>query len=376
MAAVSQSSTAVVRELRVEDLPAVASLFVRTFRRKSRAAAPSGDLIDHLKQIYFDNPWFDPDICSKVFVDDAGSVQGFIGVNVQRMVLADRPIRAAFAGSLVVADPARYPLAGARLLRSFLSGPQDLSVTETANATAMGMWQKLAIPVETDYSLNWFRVMRPASALVSILERRSSLARLLLPLAKLADAGFGALTGHALRPIADKSPKRLQFTQTDRETFNEAALVLSQRYRLRPDWDRPTLDWFSRQAASKRNFGTPCYRLGRDAKGNLVAAYAYFRQPHDLAWMLQSFVEKERAGDLIDDMMVDAYEFGCSAIRGTAQPWLNNALVTRKTLFYSRVFFLADARDKSLLEPIRAGEALVSGLAGESWMRLIGDRFD
>jgi hypothetical protein len=44
-------------------------------------------------------------------------------------------------------------------------------------------------------------------------------------------------------------------------------------------------------------------------------------------------------------------------------------------MFYGRSFYVAHARDKTLLEPIAQGRALISGLAGESWTRLIGDRF-
>jgi hypothetical protein len=50
--------------------------------------------------------------------------------------------------------------------------------------------------------------------------------------------------------------------------------------------------------------------------------------------------------------------------------------MSRKTLFYGRTFYISHARDKALLEPVRSGRALISGIAGESWTRLIGDRFD
>jgi hypothetical protein len=79
---------------------------------------------------------------------------------------------------------------------------------------------------------------------------------------------------------------------------------------------------------------------------------------------------------MVDDLFAHAYEMGCSGIRGGGHPWLIPTLMSRKTIFYGRSFFVAQARDKSLLEPIRSGQALISGLAGESWTRLIGDRFD
>lgn len=44
---------------------------------------------------------------------------------------------------MMVEHPSENPLAGVRLLRSFLSGPQDVSISETANATALRMWRGL-----------------------------------------------------------------------------------------------------------------------------------------------------------------------------------------------------------------------------------------
>jgi hypothetical protein len=376
MAEALRDAGAVVRFFEPDDIPAVARLFLTTFRKgKAARAEPSASLLASLRAIYFDTPWYDPDIRSRVFVDENGTVRGFIGVNVVRMELEGRALRVAYAGALTVEDAGHHPLAGARLVRSFLSGPQDISVTETANATALRMWQKQGIPLDTGYSLNWLRILRPAAGAMSILERKVPSARLLAPLAHGADRLAARLLSDPFRPIVDASPRRLSFQTVEREAFDAAALQLKDLYPLRPDWDPSSLDWFSHQAAIKRNFGEPRYRLATGRDGRPAAAYAYFRRKDDFAWMLQSLVTPEQSGDLIDDMLVDANEFGCAGIRGAAQPWLNGALMSRRSLFVSRIFFLAHARDKTLLEPFRAGRALASGLAGESWMPLIGDHF-
>lgn len=364
-----------VRPLEPQDIPAVGRLFVKAFRKRSRTSEPTLALLEHLKQVYFDNPWHDPAITSRVFVDGTGEIKGFIGVHVQPMHFEGRPLRVAFAGSLTVDEPDRHPLAGARLIRSFLSGPQDISITETANTKALRMWQKLGIPLDTQYSLNWIRLLRPATATVSVLKHRRDAARFLFPPAHLADKAVARLMSDPFRPHLEPGPRRLMFLDTDRSTFERAALELSHLYPLRPDWDETSLAWFSSHGAVKRNFGEPCYRLATGRDGTPVAAYVYFRRADDFAWLLQSFVRPQQAGDLIDDMLMDAHRFGCSAVRGAAQPWLHGALICRRTLFLSRTFYLVHAKDKTLMAPFRDGMALASGLAGESWMRLIGDHF-
>lgn len=369
------AKAATTRDLQMDDLPAIATLFAQTFRKRAADRVATPDLISALRSIYFENPWTDPEIASKVFVDEQDRVRGFIGVTAQRMVYGDRKLRAAVAGSLVVQNPAEHPLAGARLVRSFLGGPQDLSLTETANSTAMGMWRKLGVPVNTHYSMAWVCPFRPAASVLALLTPRHPSAGVLSKLARVADAAFARISRDTLHPVVEPSPRRLVFFDVDRQTFDAAALILCACYPLRPDWDAASLDWFSHHAGQKRMLGEPCYRLAVDAQNRPLAAYIYFRRPGNMAWLLQSFVSDKHADDLVDDMLVSAYQFGCSAIRGGAQPWLLNTLLRRRTLFLGRSYFLADARDKSLLAPLQSGEALVSGLAGETWMRLIGDRF-
>lgn len=365
-----------VRDFERGDIEAVAQLFQETFRKSgTKSTSPSPSLITYLEEAFFDHPWADPEVRSKVFAEADGRVSGFIGVFPSRLELDGRPLRAAFAGSMMVGNPKENPLAGARLLRSFLAGPQDLSLTETANSTALGMWQKAGHPLDPGYSMNWLRVLRPASAAVEVLARRMRPATLLRPFGRIADRGAAFARMTPLRP-AERSTSKITFRDVTREEFGNILPALAANYPLRPRWDDRSLAWFLGQAEDKRNFGYPEWRVGSAPDGRPVAAYAYFASPGEIGWLLQALSVPNAAMDLVEDLFAHAYEMGCSGIRGAAHPWLIPALMSRKTMFYGRSFYVAQARDKSLLEPIRSGQALISGLAGESWTRLIGGRFD
>lgn len=367
-----QADRAGVRDLRREDLPAVGRLFQKTFR-KQESLPPS--LVSHLHEVFFDHPWYDEELPSKVFLNATGDIEGFVGVFPSRLELDGQPLRAAFAGTMMVDRPEQNPLAGARLLRAFLAGPQDISLTETANALALGMWQKLALPLDLAYSLNWLRVFRPVSAAVEVMERASAAAGLLRPFGSLADRAAERLGLSSLR-VTPPSARRTAFDDVDRREFAEAVLALKDRFVLRPQWDRHSLDWFVEQAERKRALGAPCWRIARSRTGDIVGCYAYFGRPGGIAWLLQALCTPDVAGELVDDLFAHACGQGCAGIRGGGHPWLTPELISRKTVFYGRAFFVAHARDKSLLQPIQSGQALISGLAGENWMRLIGDRFD
>jgi hypothetical protein len=362
-----------VRDLEKEDLPSVAALFQKTFR-STEPVRPS--MIEYLREAFFDHPWYDEQIRSKVFIDSSGSLQGFIGVFPSRLEVNGRPIRAAFAGSMMVDRHEQNPLAGARLLRAFLAGPQDISLTETANSLALGMWQKLGFPLDVAHSLNWLRILRPTGTAVQVAERGVKAARFLRPVASLSDGMIERMGVKSFRVPPAQAGGRVNFRDASREEFAEALLKLSSLFPMRPQWDRASLDWFMDHAQQKRQFGKASWRIAESRSGDLVGCYAYHGRPRGIGWLLQAICAPKFAGDLVDDLFAHADAAGCVAIRGAGHPWLTSELISRKTLFYGRAFFVAHAKDKSLLEPIKAQQALISGLAGENWTRLIGDDFD
>lgn len=359
-----------IRDFERCDIDGVAHLFQKTFRGKSQT---SPSLNTCLEQTFFQHPWDQPGIRSKVAVDEGGRLAGFIGVSPARLELEDREVLAAFAGSMMVEDPKANPLVGARLLRAFLAGPQDISLTETANATALGMWQKLGHPLEPGYSFSWMKILRPASTGVQLAERSFPAARLVRPLGRIADRAISFV-----RPPQrfDGDGRKVAFRDVTKAEFGAALLVLKDQYPMRPRWDAPSLDWFLTEAEQKRSFGYPEWRVAYGPDGRPVAAYAYFAKAGGIGWVLQALSVPARTGDLVEDLFAHAREYGCASVRGAAHPWLTPALMQRRAIFLGRAFYVAHAKDKSLLEPVKAGQALISGLAGESWMRLIGDRFD
>src|SRR6266508_2642641 len=130
-----------IRAFAAEDVPSVARLFQTTFVDHRRNAPAS--LQACLADVFLRHPWYDPELASRVYVSPAGAVRGFIGVLPLRDAFRGKTLRAAVAGALMVERPDENPLAGARLLRSFANGPQELSISESANRRSETMWQRL-----------------------------------------------------------------------------------------------------------------------------------------------------------------------------------------------------------------------------------------
>jgi hypothetical protein len=67
---------------------------------------------------------------------------------------------------------------------------------------------------------------------------------------------------------------------------------------------------------------------------------------------------------------------GCTVVRGAAQPFLMPGLFRNDSLFFGHASGThLHARDAELLKAIVAGRALVGGLVGEGWTRLVSDEF-
>lgn len=366
-------STSEIRNLRPEDIGAVAALFQRAFR--DPGTTPPAALEAYLSSLFLDHPWHDPDIVSRVYVGDSGRVEGFLGVHPARFRLGERILRVAVAGSLTVANFARNPTAGARLLRALSQGPQDLTISETANLVSQRLWEAIGGRASPLHSLEWLRLLRPAASALALLPRPGWAKALLRPLARAGDRLTGRLGKPYLRPdIAAALPAAGR--DADDARLAEAIETLSRRFPLRPDWSAQTLRWFLAQASRKELYGRPVRRVVEGRDGRTIGCYLYHLPPDGIARVLQAVAAPGAEDAVLDDLLTGADRAGAAAIRGRTDPTLMNALMKRRCLFVPRAALVVQTREPELRAAIESGEALVTGLAGESWSRLIGGRFD
>lgn len=361
-----------LRACTAEDIPAVAKLFQNAFRDPSRAAPAS--LEAYLRELFLEHPWRDPDTPSRVFVGTDGSVRGFIGVLPIRMSFHGQPVRTALASSLVVDDPAANPMAGARLLRSYLGGPQELCLSETSNPTALGMWERMGGRGVAEYSMEWLRPLKPARLGIALLAERVKAAKILTPLASLADRIMARLIPGFAWP-APKPLAHCHSAEVDDEALIEHIPQLASHYALHPDWDRASLAWFLRHAAVKDRHGRLYRRMVYARNHEPVGCYLYYGRPGGVAWVLQILSRPGAADAVVADLLNHAEQQGCVGVRGRTQPHLLDALLKNRSLLFQRSSTTVRTDNADLLAAIQSGDAFIIGLAGESWTRLIGERF-
>jgi hypothetical protein len=357
-----------VRALQPEDIGAVAKLFQKRFRDAKRPVPAS--LASYLSEIFFAHPWRDPDIPSRVHVSSEGVVDGFIGVFPSRMHLGERAVRAAIAGSLMVDQPEKNPFAGARLLHAFCGGPQDISISETCNPLTQSMWSKLGGQLVPLTSMEWYRILRPAGTVTN----RLPAARLLRPLAALADVAVKRVKTNPFRLDA-RASRFVRGEDADEASFVDCTLRLSSEFAFGPSWSRDSLRWLLRHAEQKEDYGKMVRRLVYGPGPEPIGGYIYYGRPSRTAWVLQVFAARGHAGRTLDSLLAHALENGAVAVRGQTHPLIMGDLLSSGCVFLHRNSTMVHSRDDKLVDAAESSSALMTGLAGETWTRLIGGVF-
>ena len=357
-----------IRACRLDDIPAVADMFQRTFRDAREPAPPA--LHRALRELFFEHPWQDPELPSRVSEAD-GKVNGFIGTLPVRMAFRGRKLRAAVPSSLMVDVPHKHPLAGAKLIRAFLNGPQDLSFSEPISPLAQSMWERLGGEAVPSESMEWLRVLRPAGLALAFAAGRMPILGIAHPVARMIDRGLARRGHFAATPLATS----FHDADVDDATLFAVISEVAESYALHPAWDAGVLSWQLAHAAGNATRGALRRRAVFDRSGDAVGCYVYHGRPGQMAWTLLVLARPQTVEPVLDSLFAQAAGAGAAAVKGRTQLRLLDPLLKRNALFFRRHSAAVHSRDRELLAAIRTGDAVTSGLAAESWSRLIGDSF-
>jgi hypothetical protein len=165
-------------------------------------------------------------------------------------------------------------------------------------------------------------------------------------------------------------------TEVADDDFASAVLELAEANQFRPAWDRADVEWLLARASRKERHGSVHRAVVRKGKSELVGCYLYHAKPGAIGRVLQILVRPGFAGEVLDCLFHEANTAGLSGLRGRSSGQLFDALLTRNCLFVHRASTVVHTADADLAHAVQNGSALVTGLAGETWTRLIGGIFD
>lgn len=350
-----------IRALERDDLEEVAALYQRVVRG---GGAPPDWLAPYFAETLFDHPWFDPELPPLVHAEPRGAISGFIGVHARRLRFGADAIRLACSGQFVV-DPAIGGGRGLFLNRAFLAGPQDVSITDGANPTALAVWTRLGGTVRELESISWSIPLRPARAAVDLIAARALPSRLRgvgTTAGRVVDAAFDRMAARPA-PLPDLRTERL-----DGATLVSALADITRTSLIAPTYDLPFAGWLLATLGLSSERGELRALLVRAETDTVIGAFVYYRRRDGVSRSMCLVARPGLLPKVLDALVADARAGGASVLSGRLEPGLPAALAGRRSVLRHTGNALIHSRNEDLLRAIKAGEASLTCLEGEYWM--------
>ena len=359
-----------IRTLTTDDLVHLASIRTKPNATPSEMQNTQCAMTELFPRLFLNSPWRHPDLPCLVSEDPDGRPEGMIAVGARPMNFQGSQITAAIGADLFVSPDSRSRMAGVGLLKTFLNGPQDITICDVANETTRRIWERMGGTVATQYNLNWYGILRPTKLASGIAQDK--------PL-----GGFGSSTVlRYMAPMTDRIlPQRLKLDLPntdllrglDSETltaseFGENLESLTSEDDLAPIYYRDAAEWtWRRLPYLSSDEGRLTARSIRNSRGDLLGWYIYKLTDSSIANVLLIAAKQSHAGLVIDHLTMQAWQEGAAAIMGRVQPRLLQPLLDRGFGLRPRsTYTLVHSRNEDLVDCFRHGTAWLSVLDGEA----------
>lgn len=354
-----------VAPMRRQDVPEVAALFQRVFRK---GRAPSPEFLAYFGESFLGSPHYDETQASFLYRNEEGVVTAALLVIPMQIRCGERVFIGRLASNFM-ADPARPSRGAAGLVMSLRPRSQEFCFSDSCNQASADHWRALGCTVLPLQSLDWRRIFRPGQFLVARFGAR--LPAWLAPLLRPLDALLRRLVpGLNMAGPTPGQPMPL-------DAFIAEAPALLDRFTLRPVWGEPELRWLLAMAARNGVDGALQCRQLRDGEGDLIGCCLFYARRGGMARVLNCLARPGAEADMLADLLAHLDALGCAGVQGMAQPFLMPALWAQRFIgFVPRGAYGLSTRHPEILDAIRTGDAYLGGLMGEDWSRLLNDFLD
>lgn len=360
------------------DADAIARLFCDVFRNGS--SADEDQLRAYLEKLYL-HPEDNGGIGSLVHETSSGDISGFLGGYAAPMVFENKRLLAAICGSFMVKDPKGEPLTAPRLMKVFLNGPQDLSLSETASEVSHTMWTKLGGITLPDYSWTWHRSLRPTNYLLTVSSARSNLLKAAFPVIKpvtnFLDSSLLKRNAHAGKSwLALGQPKNQSadlVTPIDHSTFIGLFEKCTDRFSPRPAFHKTQLLQLLDDSKQKSKIG-PMEVAKINGKRNEPIGMLIYHKGHDRVFRVLQMLSLPKAeSQVLEAVLNYANWSGAVAVTGRTQPNFIPEILGRRIFLSNHNATVVHSRDSEIVAAYIRGKGFANGLVGEYWNRLNGD---
>lgn len=359
----------IVRRVRPSDVPAVARLFLKIFRRADKPAG--ADLQNYLRTLLLASPSYNETAGTQIYEQQDGRIRSALLAVPMRFVACGNILPGRLLG-VFMTDADREAAGAAQLILALRPRRADFAFCDSASPTSCNHLLAIGGKPVTLQNLEWNRSFRPfgawaerfdarflrgkAPGLPTLMRPLDSLLRRLLPQREAPDSGS------------------LRVAEMPIPTFLVHAPRLIAHYAVRPLWAEEELFWLVSLAAQNTRLGSFTIRSVLDRANAIIGCFVYYAAPGRTAHILNVLSLPGREPAVLDAMFRHLDETGHVAARGRAQPALMAGLALQRWLvFRHRAFTVALTRVPEINDAIARGDVYLGGLAGEDWSRLLTD---
>jgi hypothetical protein len=143
---------------------------------------------------------------------------------------------------------------------------------------------------------------------------------------------------------------------------------------LQPVYDARALAWLLDQAARKTRHGKLRARAVRDGERRLIGWYLYYLQAGGVSEVVQLAARKGSFERVLRRLLTDAWRHGAAAVHGRLDPHFASEFSDRHCwLRTDGSWTLVHSRHPEIMDAIHQGDAFLSRLEGEWWLRFLGE---
>lgn len=287
------------------------------------------------------------------------------------MNLDGRPLRMALRSSIMVDGDRAGPLAGGKLLKAALGGPQDNLFTDTASDVPCGCGGAWAVSRFHSTASTWVRVVNPAAALVDTAASRLPFLRHLSPAAGPVDRLFHRTSSRdTLRwaglPQTAARPNGPVARAIGVDELADIRARCMESFTLKPAWRPEDIALLVRKAMVKPVFGEPVLAGVFDRTEAPIGGFLYHLRPNSTARVLQLAALTGHEGSVVDALLADAAARRVSIVRGRMQPRLMDTILGRRVTLLNVASSVIHSRDAAIAKRVRSATPSSTGWRASS----------
>lgn len=343
-----------IRPLEKDDLPAVSAVLAKQFSGWARPQS-------FLEKTLFDHPFAAGDPVSLVSLGADGSVAGFLGAQTRRLSLGDRELTGVCVSQLAVLPDKGSVGAGGLLLAKALSGPQEVTWTDSVTNDVVRMWRVLKGRVDHARAVDFMLVLRPmrwgGAVAHERLVRRTGPRRTTLPVAAMPLQAIGR---RVLPQAFPDVPSELNGSDASAAEIVAELATINRKIRLRVVYDEGGLDYqFGLVESLSPRVIRRVVRLG----DRVLGWYAYILRDKTTSRLLHLAAGDAASVSLVlAEAAAHARASGAYALAGRAEPHMHGALRERFAGLGYGLQPLVHSRDPEVLALLAGDGSLLTEL--------------